>query len=203
MKNTINVQGTINGTFNGNPISIENFSFTYETDANANEIATMISGAERLLNMFKPTIEKIVEPVTPATTKTTPATTTAKTTPTKDKDKDTMQVSWDLPAVWHVLEATMPRADFQVDHQVAGFKKDGPGVYKYHNPKTTDVSIRLAIREDAITLDIDSARFALNENPKYNIIIGINECVIPELIESIQDDETKKFVNDFIERLKK
>lgn len=214
MNNNINISISIeNLQATANGCSFDKASINVDSNY-GNEIASVLQ------ELLQTAMSKIQTPA-PTTTTTTTTTTTPEPEVRRVVEKavhsvvsstgdfcevhepHTSQVSWDLAGVWKVLTATMPMADFNVDHKAPGFKKKSVGKYVYFDPADkSDNRITFELRDDSIILSINTILFVLREDPKYSGVVGIHTSLIPELIELIPED-IRKVVEGFIEKVLK
>lgn len=195
MANKYNFSLTVNGleaTANG--CNVESISITSDGEF-GNELVSVFG------QIFEGILTKIPTPTTIADPEVKRV---VERVSAPNKVEDSFQVSWDLEGVWKALEATMPMADFNVEHKKPGFKKKAIGKYEFLNPIDTDENhITFELRDDSIVLAINTNLFVLREDPKFSSVVGIHTSLIPELIESIPDEDVRKVVKTFIEKVLK
>ena len=192
MKNTFNFNlGEINVTIEGTPVQINNFQMEFTNEASVQELATSASFIKDLIGESKSTIKEAqasAQGYQPSTS--THATTTVKTT-TENKIEPKMKQRWDLPAVWSVMMAELPK----------GFEKAGVGCYTY---KKDEASIRISFKDEYIGMNIRSgdaqASFYLYEDADRSWFNGINQTIIDELINELPEG-VGEFVRNFVKKV--
>lgn len=189
MKNTFNFNlGEINVTIEGTPVQITEFHLEFTNEASVQELATSASFIKDLIGEIKSTIK---EAQTSAQYTPTSTTTTAAKTTTENKIEPKMKQRWDLPAVWSVMMAELPK----------GFEKAGVGCYTY---KKDEAIIRTSFKDEYIGMNIRSgdaqASFYLYEDADRSWFNGINQTLINELIDELPEG-VGGFVGTFVKKV--
>lgn len=200
MKNSVKINlGSINLSIEGTPISLENISLDYSTEASVQELATGASFIKDMVNEVKSMIKEAqVEPqhcITNNTPESKPTETNIKPTTAAPK----IEQKWDLPAIWGVMMKSLPD----------GFKKTGIGSYTFETTEEKEknkITVHIEFNENSIDMDIYTGSTAIHgylySEAKRSRISGINPVLIQDMIEEIPT-EVREFVKNYFDKVTK
>ena len=181
----------------GTPIEIGKISGTVSTEASVQELATSASFIKDLISEIKSTIKEAQTFSKPETVQVvTPPTAASITEPQKT------ETFWDLPAIWSVMMAKLPK----------GFEKAGVGCYTYEKDEATETNtrkttIKIRFTEESIDMDIYIGNHTgvhgyLYEKARRSRISGINPALFNDFIEELPE-EVFDFVKDYFDKINK
>ena len=177
MKNTINISGNASFTVNNTPVTIENFSFSYENECTPAELVTSAGFAKDLLNSFKRYFKDFE--VTPASIIHNP--TEAHTeTPTK-AITETPVPSTDLDKIWRDLINAAPK-DVECGLATLSLRKDDCRIDAEIEEEV--INLHVFIRNDVIHGHIYADHDSWSGTPT-RMYSGLLDCCVKDTNEEI------------------